>query len=130
MLTFSRLSFPNSTFRTLRNVISKNRRWIQVAAATAGVSALTLGGAVLPAVANETPAAPVSLNSDANKYELAAANTNSTVSEVQALEATGAVKITDGGFVLHIDGAVASGESLSALKLPASPAKLAMRKPA
>jgi len=126
MLTFSRLSFPNSTFRTLRNVISKNRRWIQVAAATAGVSALTLGGAVLPAVANETPAAPVSLNSDANKYELAAANTNSTVSEVQALEATGAVKITDGGFVLHIDGAVASGESLSALKLPASPAGAAI----
>ena len=106
-------------------MITKNRRWIQVAAATAGVSALTLGGAVLPATANEAPEAATSINSDSNKYELAAAYSGSTVSAVQQLEATGAAEITESGFILHIDDAMPSG-SISSLRLPAAPSGAAI----
>lgn len=82
---------------------------------------MTLGGAVLPATANETPSEPVSINSDSTKYELAASYTDSTVTEVKELEATGAVKVMDNGFVLHIDGVVAAQGALSSVDLPAAP---------
>ncbi|MGV8882987.1 MAG: Ig-like domain-containing protein [Rhodoglobus sp.] len=87
---------------------------------------MTLGGAVLPAVANETPDTLISIDSAANKYERAAAYIDSSVSEVKELEATGAVKVTDNGFVLNIDGVVAAEGSLSSLDLPAAPAGAAI----
>lgn len=87
---------------------------------------MTLGGAVLPATANEAPEATSSISSDVNKYELAAAHTDSTVSEVQELEATGAIKVTDDGFVAHIDGVTANPETLTELNLPDAPSGAAI----
>ena len=73
--------------------------------ATIGAGALTFGGAVLPAAAEESPNEPTAINAGQTKYDLAAANTGSTVDAVKRLESTGAAQITDNGFVLHIDDA-------------------------
>lgn len=109
-----------------------NRRWLKAAAATVGAGALTLGGVVLPATAEELPEAVVSLNAEANKYELAAAKSNSTVAELQAQEAMGYVSVKDGGYVLAIDPARSGGPTpvsthnltreASGAEIPGSPA--------
>ncbi|MFK4760960.1 Ig-like domain-containing protein [Microbacterium sp. ZW T5_45] len=72
--------------------------------ATVGAGALTFGGAVLPAAA-ESSDAPIAINTDADKYELAAGYTNSTVSEVKELVEGEAAEITDDGLILHVDPA-------------------------
>jgi len=100
-------------------------RWIKVAAATTGIGALTLGGAALPAAAVETPEPATSINSGLSKYDLAAAYSGSTVSEVKALEASGSVKISDNGFILHIDSVTSNG-AVSALRLPLAPSGAAI----
>lgn len=97
-----------------------HRRWLTATAATVGACALTLGGAVLPAAAAETPDEPTTLNAGADKYELAAAHTDTTVAELKQLEAQGAIKVSDNGFVLHIDDAQA-GAATATFSLLAEP---------
>ena len=101
------------------------RPWVKAAAATVGVCALALGGVGLPAYAEE-PAIEIEVQapeteveapeaeaqapeavslSAGDKYELAAARVKSSVSELKAAEAAGAIKISEGGHVLIIDEA-------------------------
>lgn len=90
---------------------SKNRRWLTAAVATVGAGALTFGGAVLPAAAEETPDEIATLTTDVDKYEAAAGYTDSTVEEVIALEESGVIEVSDLGFIKHIDAAIDSPAS-------------------
>ncbi|KJC64992.1 Metallo-peptidase family M12B Reprolysin-like [Agreia bicolorata] len=95
------------------------RRTATIGTATLGLS-LALAGAVpsasaetadvaAPAVATST--APAPLNAGADKYELAAEYSGLTADEVRSLEQSGAIKVSDNGFILHIDDATTSGSS-------------------
>lgn len=93
--------------------------------ATIGAGALTFGGAVLPAAAEESPNGPVAINAAADKYEAAEAYTNSSADELKQLEAAGAIKVTERGFVLHIDDAK-SGVTAETFSLRAAPSGAAI----
>lgn len=98
---------------------SKNRRWLTAAVATVGAGALTFGGAVLPAAA-ESSDEIATLTTDVDKYEAAAGYSDSTVEEVIALEESGAIEVSDKGFIKHIDAAVENVPS-DAISLRAAP---------
>lgn len=93
--------------------------------ATIGAGALTFGGAVLPAAAEESPNEPVAINAAADKYELAAAYSSRDAAELRQLEAAGVIKVSDNGFVLHIDDAK-SGVTADAFGLRAAPSGAAI----
>ncbi|WP_417510366.1 Ig-like domain-containing protein [Microbacterium sp.] len=91
-----------------------------------GATALTFGGAVLPAAAVDQPVV-ADLASD--KYELAAAHTGESAAEVKGKENAGLISVTDQGFVYFIDDAHEShGMDLFALPeakgaaIPSNPA--------
>lgn len=104
---------------------SQHRRWLTTAAATVGACALTLGGAVLPAAAEDTSSEATTINAGVDKYELAAANSASTVEDVKRLEASGSIAVSDNGFVLHIDDAQ-DGAPISMRNLRAAPSGAAI----
>lgn len=83
---------------------STNRMWLKAAAATVGVGALTFG-AVLPATAAEGPQ-DLASPTDGDKYQVAAARTDSSVKDLKQAEQAGLAHVSDDGFVMHIDPAV------------------------
>jgi hypothetical protein len=97
-------------------VTSKNRRWLTAAVATVGAGALTFGGAVLPAAAESSDQIST-LTAGANKYEVAAGFTGSTVEEIKALEESGAIEVSTNGFVKHIDAAAEKAPSPSTQRI-------------
>lgn len=88
----------------------RHRRWLKVTAATVGAGALAFGGVALPAAAEESSndIEPTYINSESDKYERAAANSNavSNGAELEQLEAAGAVVVTDDASILHVDPAL------------------------
>ncbi|MGP6176036.1 Ig-like domain-containing protein [Microbacterium sp. A196] len=81
-----------------------------------GVTALTFGGAVLPASADDS-AEPVELNITADKYELAAARTGDSAAEIEAKETAELISVSDQGFFYYVDEAHES-HGLSLFNLP------------
>ncbi|MFG6444555.1 Ig-like domain-containing protein [Microbacterium sp. P07] len=90
------------------------------AAATVAPSAEPTAEAATPSV---TPSAEATaetvetfpeaaeFNAGSDKYELAAAFSGNSVGELKQLEKSGAIEISENGFVLHIDDAKTSGSS-------------------
>lgn len=108
------------------------RPLFRAAAAAVSVCALTLGGAALPAFAEEPAldAEAVSLSA-VDKYELAAAQVDSSVEALKQAEKAGELGVTEGGGVFFIDpatdAAVLDGAELTravaaAAAVPGSPA--------
>lgn len=72
--------------------------------ATVGAGALTFGGAVLPAAADDSADEPVQLlASSADKYELAAARTGESATSLEQKEDAGLISVSDLGFYYHKD---------------------------
>lgn len=79
---------------------------IRAAAAAIGVCALTLGGAALPAFAEESVLGAEAFDLSAvDKYELAAAQTDSSVEALKKAEADGEISVSEGGHYYFIDKA-------------------------
>lgn len=97
-----------------------HRKWLIATSASVGACALALGGAALPAAAEDAPEGTISQLGTADKYEVAAANSGSTITELKKAEFAGDIKVSDNGFVLAIDDARESAP-LSTLRLPAAP---------
>ncbi|MFC7945289.1 Ig-like domain-containing protein [Microbacterium oxydans] len=95
-------------------------RWLTSAVATLGAGALAIGGAAVPAAADEVPDAPIELQSSATKYELAAAQSGDTAEAIESLEKAGLIGVTDQGFFYYNDQAHSS-TGLTTLALPAAP---------
>lgn len=81
------------------------RRWLTAAFATIGAGALAIGGAVVPAAADDAPDAPVELQSSATKYDRAAAQSSESAEGIKQLEQAGLVNVTDQGFFYYKDQA-------------------------
>lgn len=83
--------------------------------ATAGAGALALGGAAMPAVAEESNGTEaVDFNVETDRFELAAAHTSQSADELEQLEAAGQIAVTDNGTVIY-------GEPVQADALTAAP---------
>lgn len=94
-----------------------HRKWLMATSAAVGACALALGGAALPAAAED---GSLSLQESPDKYELAAAYSDNSVKELKSAEAAGDIKVADNGFVLQIDDARAEMKA-SAFALPVAP---------
>ena len=101
---------------------STHRNWLTATAATVGAGALAFGGAVLPAAAEESPAEASfsTAQVETDKYELAAQRTGETVDELKQLERSDEIKVSESGFVMHVDPA-AETAPMSTKGLPAAP---------
>jgi len=100
-------------------VKTTNRKWLMATSAAVGACALALGGAALPAAAEDSSEVGT-LTSAADKYEIAAASTARSVTEVKQAETRGELLISDRGSVVEVDKAFDGGQ-LSTLALPAAP---------
>nr|WP_314845511.1 Ig-like domain-containing protein [uncultured Microbacterium sp.] len=96
------------------------RRWLTATFATIGAGALAIGGAVVPAAADDAPDAPVELQSSATKYERAAAQSSEDAEGIKQLEQAGLIKVTDQGFFYYKDQAP-DPSTLSGLGLELAP---------
>lgn len=96
-----------------------HRKWLMATSAAVGACALALGGAALPAAAEDTPKVET-LTAGADKYEVAAATTDRTVKEIKKAELAGTILVSDHGFVVEVDAAF-DGTALSTLALPLAP---------
>lgn len=87
------------------------RRWLRVTVATLGAGALTFGGAVLPAAADDSTDESVQLfSASADKFELAAAHYEGSSAlgyDVNAseLESDGNIHVSEKGFIRYIEEA-------------------------
>ncbi len=73
-----------------------------------GAGALTFGGAVLPAAADDSADEPVQpLTSSADKYERAAAQSGESAAELERKDNAGLINVSDLGFFYHKDPAPA-----------------------
>ena len=88
----------------MKILIAAHRRWLTATVATVGAAALTFGGAVLPAAADDS-VAPVEFDITTDKYELAAAHTADSAAEIERNEEAGLINVTDSGFIYYIDDA-------------------------
>lgn len=96
------------------------RRWLTGAVATIGAGALALGGAVVPAAADDAQDGPVELQSSASKYDLAAAQSGTSAEEIKNQEEAGLISVTDKGF-FYFNDQIHESQSLRTLALPAAP---------
>jgi hypothetical protein len=87
--------------------------------AAVGACALAFGGAALPAAAEDSSEVGT-LTAVADKYEVAAASTASSITEVKKAEERGDLLISDRGSVVEVDKAF-EGSALSTLALPSAP---------
>lgn len=81
---------------------------------------LTFGGAALPAAAADSSDSAVQLKTSVDKYELAAAQSGDSASEIKNLEKAGLISVSDKGFFYYHDGAP-DAHKLSELGLPKAP---------
>lgn len=98
-----------------------HRKWLMATSAAVGACALALGGAALPAAAEDAPdGTALSTQDGTDKYELAAARAETSVKEIKSAEAAGEIKVADNGYVLHIDDARSEAKA-STFALPVAP---------
>lgn len=101
------------------------RRWLRATVATLGAGALTFGGAVLPAAADDSVDEPVQLfSASADKYDLAAAKSGESAEVLEQQEAADLISVSDQGFYFHKDPAPngpSEGHEFSGAAIPGTP---------